>query len=611
MNAPVAATSGLRAFDRMLAEWVQKRSGSAALARAAGAASAAEGQGHACAQLGGDDGQAGEDAAALRRHPWVGDGARFTPFVLDDRNRFYTWRMHHHEAALADAILARCAGRSLPVAVDVLRDDLAQLFADAEPIGSKDQRSAVAALPGSRLFVLTGGPGTGKTTTAMRMLLMLLRHAVACGLPPAPVVALCAPTGKAAQRLAQSVRDGAAHLARALPANSRFRVLLDRVTAPGAGTLHALLGYRPHENSFARGIDDPLAADIVLVDEASMVDLASMRCLFDALRPHAVLILLGDPDQLYSVDSGSVLSDIVRAGQPGRLPPRLARHIAPLLLESPAVAEASHALAGQVMALRHGWRANHGLAVALEALRGNDAQWLDALARGAAPDGFELAVCADAAALRVRVEHWIDGHADVFGALLQGGDGGVAGPGLAFESLRKAQILCALREGTFGATGINALIERRLAARFGFDAMRDWYHGRVVIVTRNAPARGLFNGDVGIALEGAAGLRVWFGPGADAAADAWRDFPPRMLPDCETAWAITIHRSQGSEYDEVAVVLPPDPASRVLSRELVYTAASRARRRVSLWATGDSLRAALDRRITRQGGLLDRLVDAD
>jgi len=173
--------------------------------------------------------------------------------------------------------------------------------------------------------------------------------------------------------------------------------------------------------------------------------------------------------------------------------------------------------------------------------------------------------------------------------------------------LRGSQVLCALREGRFGAAGVNARIGERLGVRHGFDAAQTWYHGRPVIVTRNDYAHGLFNGDVGIALAGEGGVRVWFeAAGRDGAAP--RSFSPRVLPACETAWAITIHRSQGSEYDDVAVVLPPDPQQRLLNRELVYTAISRARRRAELWATVAVLQAAVARRVERHGGLRGRLA---
>ena len=613
-----------RAIDQTLAQWVFKRTGSALLAAAVRVTSSAEGHGHSCAWLTDPHTDVGFDAearATLRQHAWVGDGSHFTPFVLDTQNHFYLWRNWQHETKLAAAIRQRCEQRSLPIPTDVLATDLDVLFAGM-PRGATDwQRAAVAAAPGARFFVLTGGPGTGKTTTVVRMLLMLLRHASACGLPAQPSIALAAPTGKAAQRLVQAIAKGKAELqvtlgdddspAGAQPVRKLFveerraqAALLQYIPHADAHTLHRLLGYRPMDNSFSRGPHNPLAEDIVVVDEASMVDLAMMRLLLEALRPNAVLILLGDPGQLASVDAGSVLADMVASTPQNQLPPALADMLAPMLQDAPDIATIAVPLAGHVLTLTHTWRAGSGLQRGIEALRNTpDPTWLDTLLTQRADGDLHVRRCADNDALRVCTDGWIDRHDDLLQSLLTPS----IHAGEALQSLRRLQILCALRDGPFGAQGINALFTRRLAARFGIDSSHAWYHGRPVIITRNDYARGLFNGDVGIALEGVEGLRVWFELSDRDGAIGLRSFSPRALPAHESAWAITIHRSQGSEYRDVAVVLPPDEDNRVLTCELVYTAISRARSHAEIWATDVSLRAALGRPIQRQGGLRERL----
>jgi exodeoxyribonuclease V alpha subunit len=610
-----------RAIDQTLAHWVLKRTGSPLLASAVRAASTAEGLGHSCAQLTDPYTDAGFDAEALttlRQHAWVGNGRQFTPFVLDVQDRFYLWRNWQHESKLAAAILQRCKNRSLPVPTDILADDLAALFGTM-PSGSTDwQRAAVAAVPGARFFVLTGGPGTGKTTTVVRMLLMLLHHASACGLPSLPSIALAAPTGKAAQRLVQAIAKGKAELQASLSScgsdfsrdtPQNLQDLLPHIPHADARTLHRLLGYQPRDNSFARGPNNPMAEDIIVVDEASMVDLAMMRQLLESLRPDAVLILLGDPGQLASVDAGSVLSDIVASTPPNQLPSSMASMLAPLLQNVPGTtmentSTQSSLLAGHVLTLTHSWRAGSGLQRGIEALRGTpDPAWLDSLLAQRSDGDLHLRRCADSNDLRACVDAWLNRHAELLQSLLLP----AIDAGDALQRLHQLQILCALRDGPFGAQGINTLIARRLGARFAVDTSHAWYHGRPVIIIRNDYARGLFNGDVGIALEGAEGLRVWFEVSDREGHSGLRSFSPRALPAHDSAWAITIHRSQGSEYHDVAVVLPPNEDNRILTRELIYTAISRAKSHAEIWATDASLRAALGRPIRRQGGLRDRL----
>ena len=592
-----------RAIDHALARWVRERSGSELLARAAFTVSLAEGQGHACAALAEEPTLSAADIAALRSHAWVGDGSRFTPFALDADANFYTWRNWQHETRLAAGLRARAQTRTLPIAGDELAADLAELFGGEDADATRWQRVAVAVVPGARLFVLTGGPGTGKTTTVLRMLLELLRHTQACGLPAQPAIALAAPTGKAAQRLAQAIAQGKQRLREQLAPDSAFRTLLDKIPHAQAQTLHRLLGFRPRENTFARGVGDPLAADIVVVDEASMVDLAMMRQLVDALRADAILILLGDPAQLAAVEAGSVLGDIVASVAENQLPAELVERLAAILRPPLDIAAGAAPLAGDVITLTHGWRAGSGLQRGLDALRAGDAAWLDAFLASGSDGSLSLHPCADAAALRARVDAWIGAHAELFAELLTPG----IAPQAALERLRGAQILCALRDGAFAAQGINVAIARRLAERFGFDATQTWYHGRPLIVTRNDYARELFNGDIGIALQGVDGLRVWFEIGNRDGDIGLRSFSPRALPAHETAWAITIHRSQGSEYGNVAVVLPPDAEHRILSRELLYTAVSRATCSAEIWTTAAALRAAASRPLRRRGGLRARL----
>ncbi len=598
------AASVPRDLDEALARWVLRHTGCAPLARAARAASRAEGDGHVCVDL--DDPGDGApftsaDCATLRASAWVGDGSMPTPFVFTADGRFFLWRNWQHEQALAVRLRA-LAGAPDVALPDGIGTDLDRLFAGMPADKVYWQRAAIACALGRSLFVLTGGPGTGKTTTVLRLLLMLRRHAAALGLPPEPAIALAAPTGKAAQRLGEALREGVARLAGTLDAT--WQPTLARVPA-ATRTLHVLLGFQPWADRFAHGAQRPLAADVVVVDEASMVDLALMRRLVESLRPGARLVLLGDADQLASVAAGSVLADLVAAAPRNAVP---AAHSVALaaVLDPPLPITATPApLAGSVLALTHVWRNEGRLKTCIEALRHADAGVLAELAAGG-DDEVRLHRVDSAAALRARVRAWLAAepqaalHAALFAGTLE--------PGAALARLRESQVLCALRDGPFGASGLNALIGALLRQQHGVPANLVWYPGRIVVVTRNDYAHGLFNGDIGVAVPGPGGLRVWF-EGLDGEGRPMpRSFSPRSLPAHEDAFAITIHRSQGSEYAAVAVVLPADPANRVLSRQLVYTAVSRAKRRAELWGLPEVLDAAVARAVGRLGTLSARLA---
>ncbi len=317
-----------RDFDLALARWVRQRSGSDLLARAAGAVSQAEAQGHVRCDLAADagfsrDGNRGVACTGVGRQR-----RRVRAIRLRGRCEFvYAGATGFMKRGSRRSLRARAAARTFPLDARTLAADVNELFAGMDAQATRWQRAAVAAVPGARVFVLTGGPGTGKTTTVLRMLLMLLKHAQACGLPAHPAIALAAPTGKAAQRLSESVAREAGRLESTLAGDSAFMPLLQHVASTPAQTLHRLLGFNAHSDEYAFDADVPLPADIVIADEASMIDLAMMRRLFDALRPNAVLILLGDPAQLYAVEAGSVLGDIVGSVPENRVPQALAQRL--------------------------------------------------------------------------------------------------------------------------------------------------------------------------------------------------------------------------------------------------------------------------------------------
>ncbi len=564
----------LRPLDRALARWVVSQGGSLQLAELAAHASFAEAQGDTCLVLSQLPPSALDavDLAALRTQALIGDGSQLSAFVLDADARFYLWRNYRHEQQTAAAIAQR-RGFPLPPPAASLAHDLDQLFAGADRALTARQRDAVAAVLGRRWFVLTGGPGTGKTTTVLRMLLMLARHAG----DSLPTIQVAAPTGKAAQRLTSSLREGIAQLTATL--GDDWQAMLACIPEGDAQTVHRLLGWQPAQDRYTRDRRNRLAGDIVVVDEASMLDLAMLRALLDAVRPDATLILVGDAEQLSSVGAGSVLMDVVAAME--------------------------RAAAADLVRLQHVFRADISLVAFNEAVRSGDPHAL--LAAVEASQGHATLRAIDTpAALQRALRDWADRIAHEPPPIANSIGCAVA----ALQRLAQRQLLCALREGPFGAMQANRAIEQRLRERFGIATDAGPYAGRAVLITRNDYARQLFNGDVGVILADASGeLGVWFAAAAADGTLSARCFAPQSLPPHEQAFALTIHKSQGSEYPQVAVLLPPERDNPILSRQLLYTGVSRARMHVALWASPAAIEACLQRPLQRVGGLRARLAE--
>ncbi|OBS09185.1 exodeoxyribonuclease V subunit alpha [Acidihalobacter prosperus] len=513
--------------------------------------------------------------AMLAASPAVGADAR-VPLVLDG-DALYLARYWAFETALAAALRARAEGWAEGVDRARLATGLSRLLGEDD--AAADQRRAAALAVLRRLAVISGGPGTGKTRTVTAILALLLEQA------PALRVALAAPTGKAAARLAESIQAAK----RELPLDDAVRAAIPERTH----TLHRLLGIVPGRSRPRRDANNPLHVDLLVIDEASMVDLPLLARALAALPSQARLILLGDRDQLASVEAGAVLADICGEGAAG-YSPALCAALAETAGEAPAAASASPSpLADSVALLAHSYRFAQagGIAALARAVNAGDAD--AALAEFDA--GWTDLAQAPPAPLEPRLGERLDGAlAELFEA---------AGPAEALAALGRLRILCALREGPFGVAEINALVERHVRRRFGVDTRKPWYRGRPVMVQGNDYALDLFNGDVGIAWPNESDhLRVYF-EGADG---GLKTVHPGRMPAHETVYAMTVHKSQGSEFDEVLLILPRQDA-RVLTRELLYTGITRARRRVELWAEPSILATAVARRVRRASGLRGRL----
>ena len=622
----VAALEVLRPLDVELGYCMAEMAGEHAVlvALATAAASLAVSQGHSCLPL---DQVGAVLAESLPAHaslpalpdaatwhqvlsgcPWVsqstGEAAAdpAAPLVLDAQGRLYLGRYFHYERQVAQALRQRLTSSApveagtqhelfgsagLPPQAKAWRQALAKFFT----LGvEQPDWQAVAALTGlaSPLAVITGGPGTGKTTTVLWMLAAMLSDARAQG-QPLPRIRLAAPTGKAAVRLSESLRARVAGLTLDPAVREALPV--------SASTLHRLLGVRRGSTRFRHHAGYPLDADVMVVDEVSMVDLPLMAKLLDALPDGARLVLLGDRDQLASVEAGNVLAAICAAAGEGDVSPARAALLREVTGATVAADTKASDFADAVVELRHSHRFNAegGLGRLAAMIRAGDA---DACLHALAHEPL-AGVAVDRAAAIHPAQALVRDHTAFFAAL-----GRMHDPAQALQQALQLRVLTALRGGPSGASTLNAAFEHALRREAGVAASEPWYAGRLLLVTENDYGTELFNGDIGIVLPDDGGhLLAWFPDDAGGV----RSLPLQALPAHESAYAMTIHKSQGSEFDEAVIVLPTEDA-RVLGRELLYTAVTRARERVRLIATDSSLRRAIERSTRRFSGLADALL---
>ncbi|OBI88022.1 exodeoxyribonuclease V subunit alpha [Mycobacterium asiaticum] len=488
---------------------------------------------------------ADEWLAALRASPLAG-----SPPVLRiyGDSLVYLDRYWLEEQQVAADLLALLSARAPDVSLDVAR-----LF----PEGYEEQRGAAAIASRQSLTVLTGGPGTGKTTTVARLLALFAEQAERDGRPRLRI-ALAAPTGKAAARLHEAVQ---------LELGELDLVDQQRVSGLRATTLHRLLGSRPDTSSrFRHHRGNRLPHDVIVVDETSMVSLTMMARLLESVRSHTRLLLVGDPDQLSSVEAGAVLADLVDG---------LGAHVSARVAALRTSHRFGRSIGDLASAIRDG-----AADAALDLLRAGDEhiEWLDT------EDSTEQ--------LRnVLVPHAL--------ALRRAAVLGDANAALAM--LDEHRFLCAHRRGRYGVEYWNRQVERWLAEATGEPIWSTWYAGRPALVTTNDYGLGVYNGDTGVTIVDDESLRA-----VVASADKLLNFATSRLSDVETMHAMTIHKSQGSQADEVTVLMPPED-SRLLSRELFYTAVTRAKKKVRVIGSEAGVRAAIERRAVRASGLAQRL----
>ena len=608
----------LRPVDRAFARFLASLDvdGDGRVLMAAALASRELGEGHICVDV---EALALVEPLLSEAQAWLPDsvlvgsaeGDPTTPLVLD-AGLLYLRRFWRDEARVADAILSRLGAPDAPAD---LAQELDRLFpADADAIDWQKVACAVAAR--GSFAVITGGPGTGKTTTVVRLLglLQTLAHKRD---EPRLRIRLAAPTGKAAARLNASI---AGQIERLDVDDAVKQAIPAEVT-----TLHRLLGSRPDTRAFRHGRDNPLHLDVLVIDEASMIDLEMMAATLDALPRDARLILLGDKDQLSSVEAGAVLGDLCARADAGHYDAATRAWLAAVCGVDVAAwtdeADA-RALDQRVVMLRRSRRFGEGSGIGAlaQAINAGDAGAVSRAFAGTRGDiAFVTPSAAAIATLAIDGREGAPGHRAYldwiererpaidasFEAFQRWGAGALA-------AYARFQLLCATRHGEAGVDKQNERIAQGLLDRRLIDAVTGWYEGRPVMVTRNDYALGLMNGDVGVTLwvpdgQGSMALRVAFVVMDEQGGERTRFVVPSRLSAVDTVYAMTVHKSQGSEFEHTALALPSEP-SPVLTRELVYTGVTRARSHFTLLAAPDMLGYAVSRKTRRASGLLRRLL---
>jgi len=546
----------------------------------------------------------------LKKSPVVGNPGEFCPLILDGNNRLYLYRYWEYEKILSESIKRRVKEDVKDIDAQLLKESLKRLFPEKSENDINWQKVASLTAAIKKLCVISGGPGTGKTYTVAKILAILLEQSRDEKLR----IFLCAPTGKAAAKLSESIKKAKEEL--------NCSDTIKQAIPVQTYTIHRMLKTIPGSPYFRYNSENLLPADVVIVDEASMVDLALMSKLISSIPMTARLILMGDRDQLASVEAGSVLGDICDTSGMQMFSKEYAKTIEEITGEkvgekpkekidtSIKAYEKEQGLYDCIVVLKKSLRFTGKSEIwelSQAVNRGDLKPILSILKNKIAPknnegrgvEWEELEISSEKHS--IIAEKIIDGYSEY----LKEND-----PLAALELFNRFKLLCALKVGPYGAYSLNRLAEEVLKKekliRTDMSNEYPWYKGRPVLITKNDYSLGLFNGDMGITMpdpkEGGSNLYVFF----PEASGGVRRYSPYRIQEHETAYAMTVHKSQGSEFDHVCLIFP-DKDYPVLTRELVYTGITRARKSVLIWGSEHVLKAAVSRRIKRASGLRDAL----
>jgi exodeoxyribonuclease V alpha subunit len=599
-------------LDIQFANFLQRLSGSqsAEVALASRLTSNLTGKGNICVNipslagkdifevLGAENGEAGkfclfgsdEWLAGLTGSGVVGKPGEKKPLIIDDAGRLYLYRYWQYEKKLADNIKARLDYKN-KINTSLLKHGIDNLFSSED---DAEQKIVTIAAVLNNFCVISGGPGTGKTSTVIKILALILQQAEEAGMTLE--IAIAAPTGKAAARLKESIRNSRLSL--------KCSGKIIKMIPEDSFTIHRLLGTVRGSSYFRYNSENQLPYDVVIIDESSMADLALTSKLFEAVPVNSRLILLGDRDQLSSVEAGAVLGDICDTGREHSYTKKfftLIKEIVPEITLPKKSGASEPPIADSITMLSRSYRfgSDSGIGKISRLIRNGEAEEAIRLLRSGKFTDISLS-----GKIYGNIYHSVPER------ILKG-----YSPYLKTGSIETAlklysdfTILCALRKGPFGVEGVNLLVEDILIKERLISKEGRWYPGRPVLINQNDYEKMLFNGDSGIIMNDPGDGEIYFF--SSAADGAVRKLMPLKLPDHETAYAITVHKSQGSEFENVLLLLP-DRFSPVLTRELLYTAITRAKKKVEIFGSENILRRMIENPTSRTSGLNDALWSAD